>query len=637
MKRTVCLTSILFMVTLLTILVLFPLLLSTEESAAADLVSHAHNLTVDIQPAANSYTASVFVRGPVKDTYGKRVNLTLSLTELSDLTKLGSAIVMLPNLHGSNGFSSYRLNSAESTASAGKKWEGSLVERNGQYYINLRARTADDYLGKNETVTISFSATTPNQGNTGAYEFKTRAWTDNSSRDSLRKNAETGQPDNLNLMASGYSDPVVFVDLPIKTGTDSYYFSSDRAKGLTAELHAQGTGFQTLIFSSHDSVSFLTTLRFPALHSFTTTYYQPAEDGSWVAGIIAENQTVDLLQGYTASWMTYFHRVISPGKREAYNSLSAMLKAQNELKDRDLSGLSDSDLRELAHQEGISYYRTALTPKTEQVWFAGVALYPGVKGVLIKRINSSYGTTDYMFDQNDELWPARKGYNGPAHGFGFVRDGDGYRVERGIDYPGNFIDVEQVADASKGIVIRYIDLSSPFSNTLLMEDMTVSGSGKVDEILNSVNVKPGAFLDWPGSASFSDDWDLWFSPDETSYSAAFDSPFFKANDDGTGLIASNLPPEDSAVDKAAAIESGQGEVLAAAAVGDQTTNAQPDDSQVATAEDKAPDEQDYEGALEYAAEISQSRNYPAILVLSAIAALILATSASIAVILIKSR
>ncbi|MDZ4133030.1 MAG: hypothetical protein U1E11_07815, partial [Dethiobacteria bacterium] len=327
MKRTVCLTSILFMATLLAILVLFPLLSSTGESAAAGLVSHAHNLTGDIQLAGNSYTASVFVRGPVKDTYGKRVILTLSLTELSDVTKLGSALVMLPNLHGSNGFSGYRLNSAEGSASSGKKWEGSLVERNGQYYINLRARTADDYLGRNETVTISFSATTPNQGNTGAYEFKTRAWTDNSSRDSLSTNAQTGQPDNLNLMASGYSDPIVFVDLPIKTGTDSYYFSSDRAKGLTAELHAQGTGFQTLIFSSHDSVSFLTTLRFPALHTFTTTYYQPAEDGSWTAGVIAKDQTVDLLQGYTVGWKTYFHRVISPGRREAYNSLSAMLKA----------------------------------------------------------------------------------------------------------------------------------------------------------------------------------------------------------------------------------------------------------------------------------------------------------------------
>ena len=625
MKRTICLTSILFMITLLAILVLFP------------LFSHAHNLAGNIQPEGNSYTANVFVRGPVKDTYGKRVILTLSLTELSDVTKLGSAIVMLPNLHGSNGFSGYRLNSAEGAASGGKKWEGSLVERNGQYYINLRARTADDYLGQNEIVTISFSATTPTQGNTGAFEFKTRAWTDNSSRDSLRTNAQTGQPDNLNLMASGYSDPVVFVDLPIKTGTDSYYFSSDRAKGLTAELHAQGTGFQTLIFSSHDSVSFLTTLRFPALHTFTTTYYQPAEDSSWAAGVIAKDQTVDLLQGYTASWLTYFHRVISPGRREAYNSLSAMLKAQNELKDCDLSALSDSDLRDLAHQEGISYYRTELTPKTEQVWFAGVALDPGAKGVLIKRIKSSYGTTDYMFDQNDELWPARKGYIGPAHGFGFVRDGNGYRVERGIDYPGNFIDVEQVADASKGRVIRYIDLSSPFSNTLLMEDMTVNGSGKVDEILNSVSVKPGAFLDWPGSASFSDDWELWFLPDQTSYSAAFNSPFFKTNDDESGLIASNLPPEDSVADKVAASESSQEEVLAAAAAGDQTTNSQPGDSQVATAEDNASEEQGYEGALEYAADISQSRNYTAILVLSAIAILILATSVTIAVILIKSR
>jgi hypothetical protein len=625
MKRTVCLTSALFMVTLLAILVLFP------------LFSHAHNLAGDIQPEGNSYTASVFVRGPVKDTYGKRVNLTLSLTELSGVTKLGSAIVMLPNLHGSNGFSGYRLNSAEGAASGGKKWEGSLVERNGQYYINLRARTADDYLGQNETVTISFSATTPSQGNTGAYEFKTRAWTDNSSRDSLSKDTQTGQPDNLNLMASGYSDPVVFVDLPIKTGTDSYYFSSDRAKGLTAELHAQGTGFQTLIFSSHDSVSFLTTLRFPALHTFTTTYYQPAEDGSWAAGVIAKDQTVDLLQGYTVGWKTYFHRVVSPGKKEAYSSLSAMLKAQAELKDRDLSGLSDSELRDLAHQEGISYYRTELTPKTEQVWFAGVALDPGAKGVLIKRINGSYGTTDYMFDQNDELWPARKGYNGPDHGFGFVQDGDGYRVERGIDYPGNYIDVEQVADASKGKVIRYIDLSSPYSNTLLMEDMSVNGSGKVDEILNSVNVKPGAFLDWPGSASFSDDWDLWFSPDQTSYSAAFDSPFFKTNDDGSKLIASNQPPEGSAADKASTSDPGQEEVLAASAVGDQTTNAQPGDSQVATAEEKAPEEHDYEGALEYATDISQGSNYTALLVLSTIAILILATSVTIAVILVKNR
>ncbi len=582
-----------------------------------------------LQQAGNSYKANLLVKGPVKGTGGERLNLSLTFTELSSVSKLGSVTVKLPDLHGPRGFSDYRINPTGSTASNDKKWKGQLVERSGQFFINLRAQTSADYLVRDEKVTVSFSASVPARGNTGSYEFKTRAWSDNSSRDSRRISPETGQADNVNAMASGYSDPVIYVELPQKSGSSGYHFSNSRAKGITAELHAEGTGFQTTVFTTTDSVSFLTRLRLPALHTYTTIYYQPGENDSWHSTKIAENKTVDLLQGYAAGWKSYYHRVISPGKIEAFSSLSTLLREQSEFRDQDLSGLTNSELRRLAHQEGVAYYHTELAAQTEQFWFAGVALDQGAEGVLIKRIESSYGTTDYIFNDNDQLWPARKGYDGPAYGFGFVRDGDGYRVERGIDYPGSYIDIEQVADASRGKVIRYIDLSSPYSKSLLMEEMMVSGSGKVDEILSSVDVRPGAFLGWPGSVSFSDDWDRWVSADRVLYSAAFDSPFFDIEDDSGAAPAAHPGAEEAAF-------AGEAEEPSVFLPPGNSVAAGEDD-QAELDEEHASTEPANNEVFEYSSDLYQGLNRTPLVILSVIAVIILTAIIVILIILIRKR
>jgi hypothetical protein len=610
------------------LLTLLLLTLTMSAVASGEPSCEQESQVVQTFAGGNSYRADIFVRGPVRGTSGRRLNFSITFTELSDLTKLGSAMVKLPDLNGSNGFSDYLINVEDSSATGGKKWAAMIVEHNGHYYINLKARTISDYLGKNEAVSVSFTASVPVQGSVGTYEFETRAWTDHSSRDSMRVSSETGLPENLNQMAAGYKNPAIYVELPAKTGSDSYFFSNSRAKGLTAELTGKGTGFSTTIFSTDYSVAFLTRVSVPALHTFSTTLYQPADEGRWSATTITDAETVDLLQGYTADWYSYYHRETNPGKREVFSSLLGMLKEQAEFENRDLSGLSESALKELAHQENVSYYYTELTSQSEQIWFAGVALEPGAKGVLIKKIESSYGSTAHIFDQNDDLWSASGGYRGPAYGFGFVRDRNGYKIERGIDYPGSYVDIEQVADASRGKLVRYIDISSPYSESYLREDMVVSGSGKVDEILSSYNISPGAFLDWPGSASFSDDWDTWFFPNQGSSSAVFDSPVLSSEAQGSGLSASENEPvqvasgSDQGSDET---KTGEGLILPSVA------STEPEDEEPVAAEHSG------EGNLEYAADLSRQSISLPLVVLSVIAVLIVITVIMIALVIIKNR
>lgn len=638
MKRAIFIFSILSALILFIIPVLYSLSASCE--AVGDIrFLQAYSASDEFLPVGNSYQADLVVIGPVAGTDGRRFNFTLTFTELSGDSSLGSILVLLPDHHGSEGFRSFRLNSEDSRATNDKKWEGRITENHGKYFINLKAKAADDYLGRNETVTVSFSATVPVGDKTGTYEFKTRAWTDNSLRDSMRTNPENGHPENLNLMASGHSDPAIYIDLPKKTGNDTYSFINNRAAGLKAELQAEGTGFQTTVYSTLHSVSFLTRLNLPAAHTYTTTFHQPAGEGRWETGKIAENKPVDLLQGYIIGWRSYYHRVSNPGTHEIFSSMADMLKAQGEFKNRDLSGLNETELKALAHGESVSYYRTELTPLTEQVWFAGVAVDPGESGVLIKKINSSYGSTAYMFNENGDLWPSESGYGGPDYGFGFVRDGDGYRIERGIDYPGSSIDIEQVADASRGKVVRYINVSSPYSGSFLKENMIVSGSGKVEEILNNINIEPGAFLDWPGSASFSDDWDFWFFPDNTTSSAVFDTPHLGAEDTGSVAPASEITSEEESLSDAVISESEP--ELTGALNDDEQGNSSVEVSLVGSMADRVNDrisvEPGVENAMEYAASFYRDTNYTAIVVLTVIAFLIFITASAIAVIIVRNR
>ncbi|MGM0652665.1 MAG: hypothetical protein ACQES4_07775 [Bacillota bacterium] len=617
----------------------------------ASVVDHdvANNKTANQQILpGNSYKADVFVRGPVKGTEGERVDLTLTFTEMGDVSQLGSAVILLPDLHGKDGFNNYRINAEDSKASVEKRWKVRLVEQNGRHYINLRARSESDYLNKGESVSVTFSAETPTGKREGAYEFQTKAWTDNRSRDSLRKDPQTGQAENVNKMASGYIDPVVHVEPLEKTGSKSYQFSTERAAGLRSEVQAVGTGFDTVVFSTTSSTAFLTILQMPAVHKFTTTYYQPSGDDSWDRKVLVDGKTTDLLQGYAAGWQSYYHRAASPGISETYTSLTSMLKDQEELQDHDLSGLGESELKELAHQEGIDYYYTKLTAQTEQVWFAAVVLDPGEKGVLVKDIDCSYGITDYIFNEDGDLWSERRGYRGPDEGFGFVRDGDGYQVERGIDYPGSYIDLDQVADASKGKVIRYIDVSSPYSNSFLREDMIVSGSGRVDEILGNVNIEPGRFIDWPGSASFSDDWDLWVFPEGSSRSQSFDSPFFDTDSGGNGGIGGRSDSSTGpSTDSTARDNSGQ-ELDDSDQVASSSTTSEDQEDEIvlppgnSVAEGTGKDGSDMgefdpanEYVLDFAVQAEQETNYSTIITISVVMLLLALTVLVILVALIR--
>jgi len=114
---------------------------------------------------------------------------------------IGSAQVKMPDLYGSDGFKDFSFDpSTGITTSSGQNWTGELVDNGSLYYLNLWAQSASDYLNPGESVSATFTATTPTE--TGIYTFETEAWTDA---------AASGIGSTTNNMAAGYEDPTVGV------------------------------------------------------------------------------------------------------------------------------------------------------------------------------------------------------------------------------------------------------------------------------------------------------------------------------------------------------------------------------------------------------------------------------------------
>jgi hypothetical protein len=176
--------------------------------------------------AGNSYIATITPDAVVKggtipaDYSGYKANetgrlFTITFKEVGDKV-IGSAQVKMPILNGDDGFKGYNFDpSTDIATSSNQSWSGELelVVNAGLslWYLNLWAQSDADYLNPGESVSATFTATTPNVN--GLYVFETKAWT----------NAAEGF-DGIgfkdNSMAAGYIDPSVVVGTGVGTPTD---------------------------------------------------------------------------------------------------------------------------------------------------------------------------------------------------------------------------------------------------------------------------------------------------------------------------------------------------------------------------------------------------------------------------------
>lgn len=214
--------------------------------------------------------------------------------------------------------------------------------------------------------------------------------------------------------------------------------------------------------------------------------------------------------GYMVDWDDYYHLVENPASPDqVYRSLADLLVAEVENIDRsDVTGLSDSQIRDLAHDAGLTYYYTELEDLTDQVWAVQVEAEPGESGTLTQDLEAAYGAFGgQAIDPHTTVPDVWEGYLefddsageeadipdwGDEYWF-WQEDEDGiWDVAVGDDYVGNYFHIDQLASTSGGTTKRYISISSPWSHAFIEEDMTVVGESHIDESFVMDNIEPGA-------------------------------------------------------------------------------------------------------------------------------------------------
>lgn len=459
------------------------------EEDAVDCIYGGNEPLIEATPAvnllANSYTAELSLDGLVSGTGGKVKEFTFTFKELSYITKLGSAQFRIPD-----GFEPGELGSL--TVSAGKEWE-SLLDG---HFVYLKALNEASYLVNSESVSIVFTAETPGLGSDGDYEFTTKAWTDNSGIDSVDINPETGLAVNRNLMANGYSDPVVEVRFPVEIASNVYQLHDSPVEGLTVEIDAIGTGFDISTYTIANSFTSVIKLETPAKHIVHKKYYTPQYSGTW--SVDEWEDVLYVMDGYRSDWKDHYYRaiehpIIFPEMVKYYPSLFELLKDQEEFIGENLDGLTEEQLKAKAHEKGIKYYYSQVEAVTDQVWFAQVKNNPGEKGYFLQKIKGDYGDTAYLFNEEGNVWLEEEGgYLGPDEGAGFVYGSDGYlTVESGSYYLGDYSCIQQYLFTTDGEILRLIDISSTYSYAYLNELYEKMGPAAIQESLTIINVLPG--------------------------------------------------------------------------------------------------------------------------------------------------
>jgi signal peptidase I len=125
-----------------------------------------------------------------------------------------------------------------------------------------------------------------------------------------------------------------------------------------------------------------------------------------------------------------------------------------------------------------------VTGLTSQTWGAAVATDRGESGSYHADFKTAYGPGPYEEDLSD----IRKYSDDYRWWFD---DGKKSGIDRGDYYVGNYFNIEQYAYTSGGELRRFIDMSSPFSTTLLKESMDIEGMAKTQEAYLLDNLEPG--------------------------------------------------------------------------------------------------------------------------------------------------
>jgi|GEM_PF-3256332 len=159
----------------------------------------------------NSYFATITPDGLVDGVDTGLLNtFTITFTELSYATKLGSAQVEIPAGFTPGTFAGI------SSVSGGKDWAGEL----SGLFVYLWALNEASYLAGGESVSATFTATAPTAGNRGIYEFATAAWTDATA-------GFDGVGSTVNNMATGYSNPSVIVGTGVGSAAELAAIGND--------------------------------------------------------------------------------------------------------------------------------------------------------------------------------------------------------------------------------------------------------------------------------------------------------------------------------------------------------------------------------------------------------------------------
>lgn len=135
---------------------------------------------------------------------------------------------------------------------------------------------------------------------------------------------------------------------------------------------------------------------------------------------------------------------------------------------------------------------------TAQVWATALLTNPGHSGGYHSTFDAAYGPGPYeklygavdqwgnpFFYDSEYMWEFDPAVN-PIY-----RDDRTYGYKRGKYYVGNYFNIEQYAHTSDGFLKRFISISSPFENTILIEDLSVDGMASIREAFKMHNLKRG--------------------------------------------------------------------------------------------------------------------------------------------------
>ncbi len=129
-------------------------------------------------------------------------------------------------------------------------------------------------------------------------------------------------------------------------------------------------------------------------------------------------------------------------------------------------------------------------PMTSQLWAASVTANPGQEGTYHSDFIAAYGPGPYeeVFGQMDEFGIVTFYEDDYRWWFDPIKvDG----IDSGDHYVGNYFEIDQYAYTSGGEMTRFISMSSPFYNTLLLDDMAIVGMAEVRESFEMRNLEPG--------------------------------------------------------------------------------------------------------------------------------------------------